>query len=650
MTEFWTRHWKKLVAIALVIKVLLLFWTAHPFDFWAFVNTIQRNTLYGWNLFEYWNKGGLLLAIWYPLYAAYLKILSLTGQQADNLLLLHFFFKVAFLFVDIAIGYLIARITSLSTQSKQLGLVAFLVWFLNPIPYYVYGLHGHYELLTPLAILLLLYGAVWRRPWPLALGFVIGFTTKYFLVILIPFVLIKLLAERQYRTLIIAVLASVAGLILSYLNLLLYPEQFRQLLGSIFELSGSNAPIGANVIPLAPLNIVAALYSLVYPSDLITNVTQPTLFWLANQGIKIVALLLIAHVVWRIVAVRRSGQYSTESLIVDFTLLLTYFLIFLTNFQAHYFSWLLPLIIVLLVAYRHAILRWHLVLLTVAGFIFAYKNEIGIRTFFLDLFNGFYPSGLGRVDPILLQRMGVVIIAVLSLMLVYLLARERFVRQSEEGLRLGSYWVSVGLLWVLMIVPAAQATYLYFSNTPETYLAYQRNNNIHRGVIFETFSVQSLENGVVTFSESNRNSLTLEEIRKLPEDKQRYFTLQVLFPDQESFEQARQSAALFRFNNCPLGPEKQEIYSLEKYRYYNGFTVSPVCLANKNALKLPSPDLNETLKANELGLYVQNVPVTHLYLESQAVRINLFAALGVLYLLVGGYLGRQWLKRLEEDA
>ncbi|NCC71193.1 hypothetical protein EOM09_06435 [bacterium] len=100
-----------------LLKFLLLPWSAHPFDFWSFVNTVERSIFYNWGLFEYWNKGNFLVLIWNSLYLIYLQISNNFSFFFDNnLLLLHFLFKLPFLFIDIVSCYLIFRIIEKSAS------------------------------------------------------------------------------------------------------------------------------------------------------------------------------------------------------------------------------------------------------------------------------------------------------------------------------------------------------------------------------------------------------------------------------------------------------------------------------------------------------------------------------------------------------
>jgi hypothetical protein len=56
MFKFFDKNFIKIILIVLILKLFLLPFSAHPFDFRAFANQLQRHFLYGWNLFEYWNK------------------------------------------------------------------------------------------------------------------------------------------------------------------------------------------------------------------------------------------------------------------------------------------------------------------------------------------------------------------------------------------------------------------------------------------------------------------------------------------------------------------------------------------------------------------------------------------------------------------
>jgi len=139
--------------------------------------------------------------LWYPMYSLYLKSIEFFSFQVDNLLLLHFFFKLPFLFLDLLCGFFIFTIILKLTADRNKAKIGFLFWWLNPIIYYVYGIHGHYELLVPFSIILLISGLLDRNSIVIAIALVIGFTTKYFLIILIPFVVIYMLSNKQHKIL-----------------------------------------------------------------------------------------------------------------------------------------------------------------------------------------------------------------------------------------------------------------------------------------------------------------------------------------------------------------------------------------------------------------------------------------------------------------
>ena len=243
--------------VGLIIKVGLLFWSAHPYDFWTFVTSIQKNTLYGWNIFEGWNKGNILFLLWYPSYSLYLIIVEFFNLPIDNIPLLHFFFKAPFLFIDVVCGFLLYKIVSTQHNSGR-GRLAFIIWFINPIVFYVYGVHGHYELLVSLAILLMLYGVLRNNFWLISLGTIIGFSTKYITIILFPFIILYLLSLKKYKTALWTALCSALGIALSYTHFIFTPELAKQTAHSIVSLVGANAPTGIKVLNLSPLNIFSA--------------------------------------------------------------------------------------------------------------------------------------------------------------------------------------------------------------------------------------------------------------------------------------------------------------------------------------------------------------------------------------------------------
>lgn len=641
------KYFIKIIFIFLLLKIGLLFWSAHPFDFWAFVTTIQRNILYNWNLFEYWNKGNFLMLLWYPMYALYLKIIELFSFQVDNLLLLHFFIKLPFLFLDILSGFLIYRIILKLTGDGNKAKIGFLFWWLNPIIFYVYGIHGHYELLIPFSIILLIIGLLDKKAWVIASALVIGFTTKYFLIILIPFVIIYMLSNKQYKILKHTFLFFIIGLIISYIHFFNNPDLMEQTFNSILVLSKTNAPIGVDLLKLPPLNTISAINYIFNPNSPITNLNNEFLFDLANQGLKLVAILLLFHILIRIYSVYiNQRNYEIETLLKDLFLVIIYFLMFLTNFQSHYLSWLIPffIIFIFLNPFIFPILMGY----TTIGFIFSFRSELGVRTFFLDILPKFNPIALNNtMNSTIYLEGGLIILLLIFSAIGLLISRSPNKIKSENNFQI--YLGILLILWILLISPFLQAIPLYFSQEthPDT-LAYS-GSIFHRGIIFGNYRISNISNNTILFNDYNmQNSLISGELQKLSGEEKNNFQASILIKNVNNSLYIKNILSKSKFNDCSIENFQPDIFNYFDKNYYGGFKIDINCIrkANNNV----NSNNYTKFTNNDLELYISNKRVNYSYINSNGNFINLAALVGSIYLFIFIRCCYLIIKKLKNDS
>jgi len=641
------KYFIKIIFFFLLLKIGLLFWSAHPFDFWAFVTTIQRNILYNWNLFEYWNKGNFLMLLWYPMYALYLKIIESFSLQVDNLLLLHFFIKLPFLFLDILSGFLIYKIILKLTGDRNKAKFGFLFWWLNPIIFYVYGIHGHYELLIPFSIILLITGLLDKKAWVIASALVIGFTTKYFLIILIPFLVIYMLSNKQYRILKHTFIFFIIGLIISYIHFFNNPDLMKQTFDSILVLSKTNAPTGVDLLKLPPLNTISAINYMFDPNSPITNLNNKFLFDLANQGLKLVAILLLFHILIRIYSVYiEQRNYQIETLLKDLFLIIIYFLMFLTNFQSHYLSWLIPFFIIF--TFLNPFIFPILIGYTTIGFIYSFRSELGARTFFLDILSQFNPIALNSTMSSTIYIEGGLIILLLIFSAIGLLI-SRFPNKIKSENNFQINFGILSILWILMISPFMQAIPLYYSQEthPDT-LAFS-GSIYHRGIIFGNYNISKISNNIILFNDHNiQNSLILGELEKLSGEEKNNFQASVLIKNVNNYLNIKTILSNSKFNECPIENFQPDIFNYFDKNNYGGFKIDINCI--KNANNNVNSNNYTKFTNNDLELYVSNKRVYYSYLDSNRNLINLAALVGIIYLFI--FIGCYYfiIKKLKNDS
>jgi len=514
------------------LKLSLLFWSAHPFDFWSFVNVVHRGTAFGWNVFEYWNKGGLLLWVWYPLYNAYLFILHGLGSLTDNLLLIHFFFKVPFLMIDLACALLIYKTVSRFIIGGTVAIQAALIWYVNPIVFYVYGVHGHYELLTAFGLILMTWGLVSQKPIPIAIGFAIGFTTKYFLIIFLPFIVLYLSnLEKRKRTgfFLVFLFILLIGIFISYAHLTFFPEMLKQTTESIFHLSGMNH---GNVVDklfdyslesIPKLSGFFLVGHFFVPSALQEDFVR--IFAAHWYVFSFVALLLLF--VRRFYSVFRSRIYENIDIMKDLFLALMIFLFFLNNFQPHYLAWIVSFsvpVVFLFPTKDRKILMFIFSLLTFFGFIFSLKSEQGAGTFFLDFGKYNVTNAFSDMNPYIMSLYGIGISSCIFLfifLVVWFSLRKHSVDSPVDRIGAPEYFRILfisAVAWLLMISVFLPNIFSYFRNKEMIDKRISIPYNDYRGSIINGYypmeqsdiSRKTIEIG----QKSTNGSLILENLLK----------------------------------------------------------------------------------------------------------------------------------------
>jgi len=632
--KFISKHFIKILLSILIVKFTLLFWSAHPFDFWTFVNQFQRNTLYGWNIFEYWNKGNLLILIWYPIYAFYLKILELFSLRADNLLLLHFLFKIPFLLFDLFTGFLLFKITIRLNNSVDKAKIIFLAWFLNPIIFYLYGIHGTYELLVPFSITLLLFGIVFDNPFLTSTAFVIGFTTKYFLIILMPFVILYLFINKRFKDLFLNILFSAIGLIFSYIQVILDPSLIGKIVNSIFSLTTANSPIGISSVNISPLNIFSFINWIFNSGNLINN--NGWVFTLANNGLRICTFILFVHFLYRFYAtVVKNKSYEIQLLIKDLLIIIIYFLVFLSNFQPHYLSWIIPLVLIFIsYNWNFSLFINTFALYTLIGFIYEFRNEIGPQTFFLDILTNPKIISFNNFSTEVMYREGFLIILMLLIM-IFILIRgiNKLFKNKYHKNTFVIYFFMVIFTWIIIIVSFSQVIMIYFSQRVQNnQLSYAVGSNYHTGEIFGNFNVDHIKGNRVYFENNDQfSSSLLEQLSKLSKEQRAEFQAYILIKNQTQNENYFINA---NFNGCVLKSNDQKILDHSSNIYYLAVAINVNCILNKdNVLGLKGYDAGFNL-TKKLELYIENKDVKFLYQKSINNNIFILALTGAIYLFL----------------
>lgn len=621
-----------------VIKIVALPLTSHPFDFWSFSYVVQRSFFLGWNIFEGWNKGVVLLMIWSPIYAFYSFLLQTYSSIAtsDNILLLHALFKFPFFAIDTLCAVLIYKVTITITSNESVGKRASWLWFLNPLPYIVYGVHGHYELVTAFSILLILFAVTRKKTVYAIIGFVLGIQVKYFIIILLPFYLLLESGGRFTRTSVSRLLrisiAIFLGLAISFIPYLAQPDLRMQLFASVLKLSKVNISSLAenSVIRVPATNIFSSAYYFI-SGEALTN--QVGLFGIASSGLIISAVLLCILFLYRLYCVFvRSKPYDLGTFAVDWIRSLVLFVISLSNFQAHYFVWFVPLLVLFAVTNSGRI-HGLFSIYTMVCAVYYLRGESGTEIYFSDLLTGIDIISFASkyVDFVYLE--GTLII--FCLISIAVSARKpRETRELEGRFGRNAIAFSYVFTWLMILSVFLQASYILVQKDvlPER-MTVDRVRGITKGMVYAVHNSMPKEADRIMFeSYSRTRSLVLSA---LVEGGSRFRARSNVYVLDQSFDSAqnRRSAegeALF-LNSCKIQSEtKQVVFPLNGKNVF-GKRVDVECLKESNVLTGSGLD-----KMTDPVLYMVIAPETYLFNCKNWVQIFLggIQLIGWLYLSI----------------
>lgn len=512
MKDFLEKHYKKIIVWAFLLKLTLLPWTAHPFDFWAFVNQIQRAYLYDWNIFEFWNKWNFLLFIWYGLYHIYDIILFVFPYDFIKLPLLHFIFKLPSFFLDIISTFLIFNIFQKYFKDNQKAIYASLFWALNPIIFYVYGVHWHYELFTAFGILLIIYWLYFEKYFLLWAWLALSFSIKYFVIIFIPFFLLYLFINNK-KWIIKFLSTFIVLVLLSFIQLIIYPEIFYQNIQSILFLSNINTPLWITEIKIPPINFFGSLWFIFSGWNIQTDLSNPLLYMLDIKGNYFSLIGLILVFTYRFFNVIKIHIYSINKVVADFFSSLLLFLIFLPNFQPHYIIWLIPFFTIFF--FNKIYLKIFISIIILVGFIFSMRSEYGVWTFFMDIYWNSSISWLNNTGVVQYIEWSIIILNLV--IILFLIFRPINIFKNYNFFYI---WIII-FCWIYTLVVY---TSILFRPIIYDKLWFARNNNYNEWVIYWQYDLK--ENAKDNYEISNNEkvwALIIETINQLDISKKNNF-------------------------------------------------------------------------------------------------------------------------------
>jgi len=203
------KHYKKIninntfyffIMFIIVLKIWMMIIPYHPFDFWSFINRSQRYILYDINIFEQDNKGCIISIIYILTYFVYEISRSLISLiETHNLIFLNLISKLPFLLFEIITGIIVYKTALYFKLTKDNAKKIFILYFINPINFYIYGIHGHYETLVPFTLSLFIYLHITKRYNISAIFLAIAFSIKYIPIIYIPIAIFYIIVNSPKK-------------------------------------------------------------------------------------------------------------------------------------------------------------------------------------------------------------------------------------------------------------------------------------------------------------------------------------------------------------------------------------------------------------------------------------------------------------------
>lgn len=579
----------KVIIIIIITKLIWLFFWFHLFDYRTLINTLERNILYGWWLFEFWNKWNLILLSIKPFYLLYQWFIVNYNDWSPLPLLLYFCTKIPYFLLDIASWLILYKIISWLIDERY-WLLSCVVWLLMPNIYLLYWIHWHYDIFLLFWVLLILYWTLKDSFLSVMGGLVIAITTKYFPVIYVP-IIILFLVYKWYGLKKLSYIAwwVCVWLLLSYAHLFNDSQLVSQMYWSIINQS-SDAVIGSSTVQ--PLNIVSSFYFLL-SSQVLTSADR--LYRLVSLGVKINICLVLIYMVYTFLRVVRWWAYDYISLVKDLFMLTIMMFVCSANFQIHYFAYFIPFSIIIGFYYKDNRLTRMMGILYMMIFMYHYGHAYWVGEYF-------YNSPFIRPFVTISTDQYMKYTAWSLIMVMLLLVMYQIVRLTDNNNKIDKstiVWMVFlwSASWLVMVLWCAQWAYRYFNSNPRINdILFQRYPR-YRGIIYWEYSSNILGSQYVFAEREKIWALTNEQIVSNLNVKLDYFKAYIIWLPERINS--------FYINECLIDPKIALTENI--YNFYDGsseqwFEVPLNCLRTSNVVSWIS------FTWFKVKLYMRNFP------------------------------------------
>jgi len=460
-------EFKKILIFNLLFKIILLPIYSHPFDFVSYWYRYAQYYVYDISLFRNFNKGIFEILYEFPGYSLFVFIQNFFKVNINESILLHFIFKIPYVFADFLILYFIVKIWEISKIKLIDKKFIALLWIFSPLPFLGYVFHAGIEVMVALGIVMAIYGALSKKWFYTALGIVISVQMKYFPLIYVPFIYIYLLrAENAKKLLKKITLTIFIFLAISFFHLI-DKDNFTYLITSLWDHSGISEAVVSQRI--STINIFGA-FNYLFSDIGLTQNNYPLLYsFVKNYSYLFFLVIFFTMITFRSITYKKYGE---ENFIYDLLLITTTFFVFSNNFQRHYLLYV-GLLLILLTIYSKRVINI-VFIYSVFSTIAILKSENGIATNLLNIFKPIHLPGL--------ENQGMFITEFINLCLLLSMFCGLFYdKLSEKITNSFNFYI---LSWLLIFVPTIYVLFYSFIDTSIYKPDYDYRKNLKQGNIF----------------------------------------------------------------------------------------------------------------------------------------------------------------------
>lgn len=277
---------------------------------------------------------------------------------------------------------LIYKTVSVLRPNRKFAYLAAGAWLLNPFAIWSIEFQGSYAILASTLFVLGVYLLLKQKLLLAAMAFAASASIYYYAIVLIPFIAYYVLKNYTFKKAVKVCFIFLGILSAFYLPFFLDRGFLGDLSNSLMNHSAPSSGQYETVTYLPKYSLLNVPYYITH-GELPNDQSAPSIFTFLKY-LNILGVALIGSMIlMRFVSKKTRVRYPFRILLYDITVSLIIFMVFVGQFQDHYLSWLIPILIVIGFAYKSPVLiiAQYFILATLA-IIFG-SNNLGI--YLLDI-------------------------------------------------------------------------------------------------------------------------------------------------------------------------------------------------------------------------------------------------------------------------